>query len=123
MHDQMINRFISLFAVSSTYLLYLGIFVLFMICSIIFRYRLASLLALLVVCSFCGIDFKSLGRHTWRCDEKLRSEDKKGSINPIETRRTHVMHQFQSLSRVTTISVIVKVLNVDVERPVTVCVV
>ena len=28
-------------------------------------------LVTLVVSSFCGIDFQSLGRHTWRCKKKL----------------------------------------------------
>ena len=28
-----------------------------------------------VVCSFCGQDFKSLGRHTWRCKEKLKTAE------------------------------------------------
>ena len=30
-----------------------------------------SALVTLVVCNFCGIDFQSLGRHTWRCKKKL----------------------------------------------------
>ena len=44
-HDQRINQFISLFSVSSTYLLYQGIFVLLLICPIMFRYRLVSVTA------------------------------------------------------------------------------
>ena len=46
-----------------------------------FRYRLVSLLALFVVCSFSGGDFKSLGRHAWRCKEKLRSTDQEDLIH------------------------------------------
>jgi len=55
--------------------------VLLLICFIMFRYRLVSLLALFVVCSFCGGDFKSLGRHAWRCKEKLRSTDQEDLIH------------------------------------------
>ena len=29
---------------------------------------------LFVICSFCGGEFKSLGRHAWRCKEKLKSD-------------------------------------------------
>ena len=38
-----------------------------------FRYGFTSILLLFVICSFCGGEFKSLGRHAWRCKEKLRS--------------------------------------------------
>ena len=43
-----------------------------------FRCSLASCLLVFIVCSFCGKDFKTLGRHTWRCKEKgkLNNEDK-----------------------------------------------
>ena len=27
--------------------------------------------AVMVICSFCGDDFKSLGRHSWRCKKKM----------------------------------------------------
>ena len=44
-----------------------------------FRCSLASCLLVFIVCSFCGKDFKSLGRHVWRCKEKgkLNNKDKK----------------------------------------------
>ena len=38
-----------------------------------FRYGITPILALFVICSFCGGEFKSLGRHAWRCKEKLKS--------------------------------------------------
>ena len=38
-----------------------------------FRYKITPLLALFVICSFCGGEFKSLGRHAWRCKEKLKT--------------------------------------------------
>ena len=43
-----------------------------------FRCSLASCLLVFIVCSFCGKDFKSLGRHVWRCKEKgkLNNKDK-----------------------------------------------
>ena len=37
---------------------------------------LMSLFFAFIVCSFCGKDFKSLGRHVWRCKEKAKSRDK-----------------------------------------------
>ena len=40
-----------------------------------FRYGFTSILLLFVICSFCGGEFKSLGRHAWRCKEKLRSNE------------------------------------------------
>ena len=42
-----------------------------------FRVSLISLFIVFIVCSFCGKDFKSLGRHAWRCNEKAKSRDKK----------------------------------------------
>ena len=30
-----------------------------------------SILVTLAICNYCGLDFKSLGRHVWRCKEKL----------------------------------------------------
>ena len=41
-----------------------------------FRVSLISLVFVCIVCSFCGKDFKSLGRHAWRCKEKAKSRDK-----------------------------------------------
>jgi len=39
-----------------------------------FRYGFTTILMVFVICSFCGGEFKSLGRHTWRCKERLRSD-------------------------------------------------
>jgi len=41
-----------------------------------FRISLMPLFFVFIVCSFCGKDFKSLGRHVWRCNEKAKSKDK-----------------------------------------------
>ena len=41
-----------------------------------FCVSLISLFFVFIVCSFCGKDFKSLGRHAWRCKEKAKSRDK-----------------------------------------------
>ena len=30
-----------------------------------------SILVTLTICNYCGLDFKSLGQHVWRCKEKL----------------------------------------------------
>ena len=32
-------------------------------------------LCVITVCSFCNLDFKSLGRHQWRCKAKLRQQE------------------------------------------------
>ena len=40
-----------------------------------FHFRLFWTLALFIVCSFCGKDFQSLGRHSWRCKKKCSSPD------------------------------------------------
>ena len=41
-----------------------------------FRSSLISFLIVFVVCSFCGRDFKSLGRHAWRCKDKVKTSSK-----------------------------------------------
>ena len=41
-----------------------------------FRVSLMSLSFFFIFCSFCGKDFKSLGRHAWRCKGKAKSRDK-----------------------------------------------
>ena len=35
------------------------------------RRSVLFLFAVMVICSFCGDDFKSLGRHSWRCKKKM----------------------------------------------------
>ena len=40
-----------------------------------FRSLVYSFFAIFVVCSFCGNEFRSLGRHSWRCKEKLKSSE------------------------------------------------
>ena len=51
----------------------------------------ASLLALfstLVICGFCGKDFASLGRHTWRCKNKVEFDQtsKQNKVAAVEIR-------------------------------------
>ena len=41
------------------------------------RYTFTTILLILVVCSFCGKEFKSLGRHVWRCKEKIKGNKEK----------------------------------------------
>ena len=43
-----------------------------------------GLFAVLVVCTFCGLDFKSLGRHQWRCKAKLGNKDRDSSTTANE---------------------------------------
>ena len=37
---------------------------------IMFQFRMVWTFALFIVCAFCGKDFQSSGRHTWRCKKK-----------------------------------------------------
>ena len=46
--------------------------------------RLFWIFAVFIECSFCGKDFKSLGRHTWRC-KKRRSNSSETDEQPIPT--------------------------------------
>ena len=39
------------------------------------RTNLLALLLIIVVCSWRGKDFVSLGRHAWRCRSKIHSEN------------------------------------------------
>ena len=39
------------------------------------RTSLLALLVISIVCTWCGKDFVSLGRHTWRCRSKINPED------------------------------------------------
>ena len=41
-----------------------------------FRCSLISCLIVFVICSYCGKDFKSLGRHIWRCKDKVKTNSK-----------------------------------------------
>ena len=47
----------------------------------------ASLLALfstLIICGFCGKEFESLGRHSWRCKSKVENERESTiNVNPV----------------------------------------
>ena len=40
---------------------------------------LTCLLGVLVVCNFCGDDFKVLGRHSWRCKKRFSSNNNDGN--------------------------------------------
>ena len=47
----------------------------------------ASLLALfstLIICGFCGKEFVSLGRHSWRCKSKVEyNQEPTTNVNPV----------------------------------------
>jgi hypothetical protein len=46
----------------------------------------ASLLALFstLICGFCGKEFESLGRHSWRCKSKVGNERESTlNVNPV----------------------------------------
>ena len=47
---------------------------------IMIRSSFIAMLAICVVCSFCGQDFVSLGRHSWRCKERI-NQDQNSSEN------------------------------------------
>ena len=59
------------------------------------RSGFTSFLAIFVICSFCGGEFKSLGRHAWRCKEKLNSFDKNDS-EPKDQRKNCNSSVFRS---------------------------
>ena len=46
-----------------------------------FRSPFVALAVIFVVCAFCGKDFISLGRHSWRCKSKLNSENDFTRVN------------------------------------------
>ena len=45
------------------------------------RNGFVALLVIFVVCSSYGKDFKSLGHHTWRCKEKLKTAKKAENVS------------------------------------------
>ena len=56
-----------------------------------FRYGSTTILMVFGICSFCGRDFKSLGRHAWRCKEKLRSDSESNpALNNCESTSTPI---------------------------------
>jgi len=40
------------------------------------RQSFIAILLFLVICSYCGKEFTTLGRHTWRCKQKIVQADK-----------------------------------------------
>ena len=42
-------------------------------------------LIVLVICSYCHVDFKSIGRHAWRCKEKLNNQQSVNETNEEPT--------------------------------------
>ena len=46
--------------------------------------------AIFVVCSFCGHEFRSLGRHSWRCKEKLKSSENDDSTRNKGSRKGNI---------------------------------
>ena len=45
------------------------------------RSSLVAMLAICAVCSFCGKEFVTLGRHSWRCKEKINQDRPANTIN------------------------------------------
>ena len=57
---------------------------------IMIRTNLVAFLLITVVCSWCGKDFVSLGRHAWRCRSKIHSENtNSASDDTIGIKSTH----------------------------------
>ena len=48
------------------------------------RSSLIAMLSIFVVCSFCGQDFVALGRHSWRCKQRINQREQE---NPDATLR------------------------------------
>ena len=45
------------------------------------RPSILAILLLCAVCSFCGKDFVTLGRHSWRCKQRVNYANENGSEN------------------------------------------
>ena len=45
------------------------------------RPSILAILSLCAVCSFCGKDFVTLGRHSWRCKQRANQANQTGSEN------------------------------------------
>jgi predicted amidophosphoribosyltransferase len=50
-----------------------------------------AMLLVCAVCSFCGKDFVTLGRHSWRCKQRVNQEEQSDSESPI-TREVPVVN-------------------------------
>ena len=61
------------------------------------RTQFVLLLVIFIVCSFCGKDFVKLGRHSWRCKEKVHHAKGEGHAEnaakqtPITTSRAMII--------------------------------
>ena len=84
-----------------------------MFCSLLY-----SFFAIFVICSFCGKEFQSLGRHSWRCKEKLKDSDKDQSNRSKGSRKGKMSNNNEDDC---VASITVYRLNVRVGKPVTVC--
>ncbi len=47
------------------------------------RSSLVAMLAICAVCSFCGKEFVTLGRHSWRCKQKLNQNLPGNTVNQM----------------------------------------
>ena len=54
-----------------------------------FQSRYIWMLAILIVCTYCGKDFQSLGRHSWRCKEKINTSELNKTLNVIQESDSH----------------------------------
>ena len=52
-----------------------------------FRLRLLSIFVVFIACVYCGKDFQSVGRHSWRCKKKLHNVDEQGDSGNITLQR------------------------------------
>ncbi|CAB4043481.1 Hypothetical predicted protein, partial [Paramuricea clavata] len=55
------------------------------------RSSFIAMLLMCVVCSFCGKDFVTLGRHSWRCKQRVDQAEQSDSESPI-TREVPVVN-------------------------------
>ena len=57
---------------------------------------LFGLVAVLVICQFCNIDFTSIGRHQWRCKSKLNQgegEQSNGTNMPFRNSERNSVYE------------------------------
>ena len=90
-----------------------------------FRCLWVTFFVIFAVCSFREKDSRSLGRHAWRCGEKLKNgetEESAGESNEGSQNKAPCHVQQMTLA-IAAIGATVLKLNADVEKPVTVLVV
>ena len=54
------------------------------------RSSIVQLFLSCVLCSFCGKDFETLGRHQWRCEQKINDPNLNGNFDNATSYEIHM---------------------------------